>query len=224
MATVASPAPEDEPQRDPVVNASRFVSERVRQAAASAAETVQQTGRAIGARLAAAFFAFWAVVATAWFWKRVLVWLIRLFCLPVLGMTYTVISAEGLRNLFGVLAVPLYKAVPVLHAMGRYRETRRIDVAVILSLVLMAGSWIAWGKVIALYVRPLAKLTNEEKLLWVVGGGLLVCDAALFALGILSGGGFMVGLGTSVFGALVLTTLYLCLLILVAYVIHSLER
>src|SRR5687768_7036889 len=130
-------------QRDVIIDAGRAVVTGAGRAARTVAESVatasQEATRSAAATAAAAWAAFWAAVNRITP-GMVLAWLLRLVCLPVLGLTYTVISAEGLRGLLTVLATPLHKALPVLAFLGNWRETRRLDVAVMLSLVLMAGS------------------------------------------------------------------------------------
>jgi hypothetical protein len=221
-----SVVPPNGQQRDAIADAGRVVVTGAGRAARSVADGVtaasQEATRTAAATAKAAWGAFWT-----WLSRitpgMVLAWLLRLLCLPVLGLTYTVISAEGLRGLLTVLATPLHKALPVLSFLGAFRETRRLDVAVVLSLVLMAGSWVAWGKVIRIYLTPPDRLSNEEKLIWTVGGSLLVCDAILFFLGVIAGGGFLVGFGVSIFAAVILTVLYVALLVLASYVICWLE-
>lgn len=218
----------DPSQRDPVVDMVRAVftgaSAATRQAKAGVASAATQVSRvttdvaANAARTAAAV----TVSGVKKIRFRVIAaWLLRLTFLPVLVLTYVVVSAEGLRGLFDGLAIPLHRFLPLL---ARWKETKRIDVAVVLSLVLLSWAWLAWERVVRIYLWPPGRLENEEKFLWLVGCGLLALDAVLFFLGIQAGGGFLVSAGTSLFAAVVITALYVLMLMFASYLIVTLDK
>lgn len=184
------------------------VTHAVNKASRSVAEAASTTAKvtATGIRK----ISFWTIVA----------WLVRFAFLPVLILTYVVVSAEGIRSMFDGLATPLHKYLPWL---GQFREFRKLDVAIMIALVLLVWVWLAWEKVVRIYLWPPQRLQNEEKLLWVVGGGLIALDGILFFIGIQAGGGFLVGGIASFFGAVVMTGLYILMLIFAAYLIVKLD-
>lgn len=152
-------------------------------------------------------------------------WLVALgvrgLFLPVLVLTYVVVSAEGIRTLFDGLATPIHQLWP---AVGQWKELRRVDVAQVLAMVLLIFVWLAWEKVVGIYLDPPEHLWNEEKLIWSVGGGLLLLDGILFFIGIKASGGFLVSETATFWGACVMTGLYLLMLIFAAYLIVKITR
>lgn len=217
-------------QRDMIVDALRAVCKGAANAALHTAHgvthAVSHASQAVGgASKAAAGAAGSTAVATAtsirkFSYRTIAAWLLRGGFLPVLILIYVIVSSEGLRSLFDALATPLYKYVPF---MGLYQELRKIDVAVIIALVLLVLVWVTWEKLVRLYLSPPAQILNEEKLLWVVGIGLIVLDATLFFIGIQAGGAFLVSAATSFLGAMVMTALYVLMLIAAAYFIVKLD-
>jgi len=147
-------------------------------------------------------------------------WLVRLFAALFLLLAYLVISAEGMRGLFETAATPLYKTGlwPLTH-LGRFTETRKLDVAHILCLGLLAVVWVSWEMITGYYGAG-HPMTNPRRLVWCAGTVVLVCDAVLFFTGVTQSG--FIG-GASVFAALVFTALYLGMLVFLATVVNMIE-
>ena len=148
-------------------------------------------------------------------------WFIRVFFCLFLLVVYLNISAEGMRALFDLAAMPLHKTgLWPLTYLGNFAETRKIDVAHFLSLGLMVTVWVSWELLTGYYMDG-PEMTNHRRVNWAGGTVVLAGDAILFWTGIQQSAFFG---GVSIFAATVLTALYVAMLILVANWVNMIRR
>jgi hypothetical protein len=108
--------------------------------------------------------------------------------LVVLGFGVWMISSEGLRVLLPTLGWKFYRAVPVLYYLP---FVRRLDTALIFSLVLVVAVAFTWDKLLR-HLLKVEQITGGVK--WyrdaetvgmlVLGVGLLIVDACLVYMGV----------------------------------------
>ncbi len=147
-------------------------------------------------------------------------WLIRLIFGLILLLVYLTISAEGMRSLFETAATPLHKTgLWPLTYLGHFAETRKLDIAHILSLALLVVVWVSWEMIVCYYANE-REMTNARRIVWAGGATVLTCDAILFWVGISQSSFFG---GSSVFSATLVTALYVAMLVLVATWVNMIE-
>jgi hypothetical protein len=146
---------------------------------------------------------------------------VRLAALPPLLLVCQSITAEALRELFDVFGTKLHKlGLPFIERLAGFRETRNLDLAHVMALTIMACVWMAWEWIVTFVCYPPAEeFSNRWRLVWGVGSALLMLDAALFFVGITTQSGSMLGSGTSPLTGLLLTALYVCVVVFVAYLV-----
>lgn len=215
------------PQRDFVADAGKFVGRMSANAGRWTMGVAKGTAVAAKNKTVAGFESTTSAI-TQWVrnihFGAVLAWLIQLLAAPILFINYSVISSHGLRTQYDLLATPLYRCVPWLHSLGQWKETRRLDIAFVMSMAIMAASWVAWSKLIRLYIFPSDVCSNAEKVWWTVSLTLLVTDGFVFWHGIVGGASaWETGNAAGLF-AVVLTAIYLSVLVLVALVTESLKH
>lgn len=150
----------------------------------------------------------------------VLAWLVRGISILYLFVVYLTVSSEGLRSLFEMAATPLYKTgLWPLTAFGGYVETRKLDLAHVLSLGMLVVVWVSWEMIVRLYANE-APMTNARRIVWASGTVVLFCDAVLFWNG-MSQSSFLGG--ASLFGASVITAMYVGMLVLLAFFVNLIE-
>ncbi|MFL5328598.1 MAG: hypothetical protein ACJ8C4_06755 [Gemmataceae bacterium] len=179
--------------RDRTVKAARYVADKVGATAARAGDGCAKAAQGV--------MGFIGKITL----RQVLAVSVLAMFVPVLLAGTAIVSSEGLRALFALTATPLHILVPVL---GTYRETRRLDLAVLLALTFVVVTFCVWHKVIRQYVRPSDTMRNTEKVCWFAGVGLLVCDLVIYWYGVRAGGSFMVAESTAAFSATVFTAMY----------------
>ena len=151
-----------------------------------------------------------------------LAWFLRLAAVVVLILLCMEIQAEGMRDMFGeVVSKRISRAFPPLTAwMDSFEETRRLDLAVLLSSVFIVGAYFAYE----LTVRRLLFPDADERLLercFIAGPALILIfvDIVLFAVGVHSTGSF------EAYGPAILLALgYASIVAMFSFFILKLER
>jgi hypothetical protein len=148
-------------------------------------------------------------------------WFVRIIFALFLLVLYLNISAEGLRAIFDLAATPLHKTgMWPLTILGNYAETRKLDLAHLLSLGLMTTTWVSWELLTGYYMDD-QPLSNAQRVNWAGGTVVLIGDAILFWFGVQQSAFFG---GVSLFAATLLTALYVTMLVLVANWVNQLQR
>ena len=144
-------------------------------------------------------------------WTRIVrEWIVRGGFGALLLIVYLNVSADGMRTLFDPLSRPLCKTgLWPLTLLGNFAETRKLDLAHVLSLTMMLMVLATWEKIAGSFSDG-NLMTNDRKLNWAAGTVILSGDAILFFVGITQGG-FMGG--ASIFAGLVLTAIYVALVV-----------
>src|SRR5437879_5013965 len=81
--------------------------------------------------------------------RQVVAWMIRIVVLLCLIWVYQTITADGLRELFGdILCRRLSRVGFFLRQLGNYEETRKLDLANLVALLLMVCVWASWEAIL----------------------------------------------------------------------------
>ena len=159
-------------------------------------------------------------------------WRIILFntiVLPALAIVYWTIIAAGTRTLAPILATKLYKVpVPGLFAWMRHYVTwRDIDVANILSLIVLAFVWVSVGLMMHILIHGEFRIGTPREpfvraFILTTAPVLLLADAALFYAA-LSETGSLFATGRIALSPIIMTVLYTTLLLFLAFIEVLLE-
>jgi hypothetical protein len=85
-------------------------------------------------------------------WLLYLLW--KLLTFGVVAPIYLSVIADGLRTLVPVLGQKLHKLpIPGFASFAKYVDTRRLDLATFLALVLLGAVWWLWEQILAVYLR-----------------------------------------------------------------------
>jgi len=108
-------------------------------------------------------------------------WLWQVGSKGVLGFIYLAVISEGLRMLVPALGQKIYK-LPMLGSLRDYEETYRLDLAPFFAVFLLVGVFVLWPRIIAVWMRDgsLRDWSAEQRLVVVLGSGILLADAVLF--------------------------------------------
>jgi hypothetical protein len=214
--------PPDNP-RDPIADAVRALWRGTTTAAGAMNRHARRAAAVIGQATSDAARSVGAVAGNA---VRVATdrpgraWWARLAILPFFFFVCVNFNAEGVRNSIEFAATPLYK-LPLLSGLGDFEETRRLDVAIITALGIMVVVWFLFERLVGIYLRAPAVMTNEEKLTYYVGIPMLVADSWMFMKGVYNGGLFG---GDDFFTAALLTVLYAGSIIVCAWGVHLIRH
>lgn len=139
----------------------------------------------------------------------------NLLVMPLIGVCYLVISAEGLRQMMGVFATRLYKLpVPGAGMMRNYDGWDRLDLAIVMACLLFVSITYLWYRLFKELMgdgRWVSSRATNPVLFYLLAsicGVILVGDAALFYYGLAakSAGGWG---QTPAFVPALATTLYM---------------
>src|ERR1051326_126135 len=156
-------------------------------------------------------------------------WLWKAITIAVLGPIYCLVIAEGLRMLVPALGQKLHKLpLPGCSIFAQYQETRRLDLALFLSIFLLVAVWWLWEQVLKVFLSTeTAILTSGwnpdayKRLVMILGAVVLVADAALFYIAMVQ-----MGWGTTRFSlaALLATAAYVAVIVFVSLVSLNLRK
>jgi hypothetical protein len=161
-------------------------------------------------------------------WKA---WAWKIGSFPFLAIVYVSVISDGLRRLVPELGVPLWRAVPLpgFSLLRNYEGLRKLDLAHMLSLILLFASWFMWVAVLRtlFFPRDFAhraglNLPVYTKFVFGLACVILVCDSSLFYYALVNGG-IWGGNAFMSFPALLATCAYTALLVFVSYVTLHLE-
>ena len=160
-----------------------------------------------------------------------LLWAICVYCFwqlltkLVLGVIYVTLIADGLRQLIPPLGLKLYKAIPGFSFLQDYEATHRLDIAQPAALVFMVFVWIAWARLLQLWLNHDVHVADHD---WgnkrgsdidsILAAVLLVGDACLFYLSLVR-----VAWSGTTFSATVALATLIYVGIVVFSVLHSLR-
>lgn len=121
---------------------------------------------------------FWAI-------SRVVVW--YGITIPVMGLLYVTMIAEGIRIKFPFWAIPLYKIRGMPKWMDQYDIFHRFDLAIPASFGLLFLVWLFWDYLLQLWIAPddfrvrsRQKPEVYKSIVVVLGVALLLLDSYLF--------------------------------------------
>ena len=137
----------------------------------------------------------------------------------VIGPLYMFTIAEGLRMRMPSLAQKLHK-LPFLSPLGRYQESKKLDFAIFMAVILFFGVWLLWKKVLLCMLDPDAFRDSRwdpaahKRLILSLGVVILGADAFLMYTGLVE-----MGWGESSFSlsAVLITAAYVAGIIAVSF-------
>jgi len=154
-------------------------------------------------------------------------WLSRLFFALLVRLLFGVtifpvvwhIASVGASTLNDEMSTPLHKVI-MFSKLGETKEGRKLMLAHPFILVLMVAT--IWGaeKLVRFYHAG-KRLTNFQRMCWVVATGAICLDLFLLFVGMRAGAFFG---GVSLLAALALTLAYLLIVFFVACVVHEIQR
>lgn len=111
--------------------------------------------------------------------------------MPIVGLCYFIVGAEGFRQTMRIFQMRLYKLpVPGFGLLRDYDGWDRLDLAMLMALMLFIAVTLLWKRVF-LELQGAGKLLQERKsnpllfyMMASIAGILLLGDAALFCLGL----------------------------------------
>ena len=160
-------------------------------------------------------------------WKA---WAFKLVSFPVIALVYVSVISDGLRRLVPELGLPLWRAIPLpgFSLLRNFEGLHKLDLAHVLSLVLLFASWFMWVALLRVkfFPRDVVKtgmeLPTYIKFVCALACVIIVCDSALFYYALVNegiwGGNKIVSLP-----ALLATCAYTAVIIFVSYVTLHLE-
>lgn len=165
-----------------------------------------------------------------WFFLQWKLILFNLAVLPALATVYWTIIAAGTRTMAPILATKLYKvpAPGVFAWMRHYVTWREIDVANVLSLIVLAFVWVAASLMMHVLVYGgfrMRGVTSQfaRKFVLTTAPVLLLADAALFYVALGETNGLFAHQQFSL-TQLIMTILYTTLLLFLAFLEVLLEH
>lgn len=156
-------------------------------------------------------------------------WLWKLVTIVILAPIYCSVIAEGLRMLVPPLGQKLYKlAIPGFAMFGQYQETRRLDLAIFMSVFLLVAVWWLWEQVLKVFLSTDALFENcgwnpeaYTRVVLILGVVILGADACLFYVSMVQMGWGATRLSVP---ALLATAAYIAVIIFVSLVSLNLRR
>lgn len=155
----------------------------------------------------------------------------RIVTLAAFGGVYITIVAEGYRILIPTLSKKIF-TLPFLGFLRQFEDAHRIDLAIVMSVILMFSVVFLWEKLLDRFVfnaherlssysrREADTAFAEHQFFFIVGVVILVCDALLFYFGVSNlswGGGFS-------FTAVIATAAYISVILTIAHVSNRLRH
>lgn len=111
--------------------------------------------------------------------------------LPVVAITYQIVSADGLRSMLGVFSTRLYKLpIPGASMMRQYAGWQKLDAASLSALLLFGGVTYIWYRIFSELLgegRLLQRCRDSLVLFYMVAGiaGIILCgDCVVFYSGL----------------------------------------
>ena len=125
--------------------------------------------------------------------ERIFFWSLNLVLLPIVGICYLTVGAEGLRKMMNVFSLRLYKLpVPGAEYLQYYSGFDKLDIAMLAALVLFVAVAILWVRIFR-ELHHLDQLTQRRKsnpilfyLLAIIATVIIVGDAGIFYVGLKS--------------------------------------
>ena len=156
-------------------------------------------------------------------------WLWKFVTIVILAPIYCSVIAEGLRMLVPALGQKLYKlAIPGFAMFGQYQETRRLDLAIFMSVFLLVSVWWLWEQVLKVFLTTDAlfeesgwNAANYTRVVLILGVVILGADACLFYVSLVQMGWGATRLSIP---ALLTTAAYLAVIIFVSLVSLNLRK
>lgn len=167
-------------------------------------------------------------LAYLWLVVKLVAW--KLLTIPIIGLIYGSIVAEGMMRLVPTLALKVSKLpVPGLHRLKDYEGFHRLAIAHLLAIVLMFVVWHLWVRLMTLWLdgEHFTKQCrwNPEtyaRVIGLLGAVVLGGDAILFYYSVSHSGW---GSGTVFsFAALICTACYLGVIVTISFVTFALEN
>ncbi|MBS0263430.1 MAG: hypothetical protein JSS02_15920 [Planctomycetes bacterium] len=142
-------------------------------------------------------------------------WLWQAVSKGFLGFIYLAVISEGLRVLVPALGQKMYK-LPLLGFLRMYEATYRLDLAPFFAMFLLIGVFVLWPRIIAVWMtgRSFWECSSEQRLVVVLGSGILFADAVLFYYAMTQ---MTWGESTLSFSGLVATVAYVGVLVFVSW-------
>lgn len=155
----------------------------------------------------------------------------RIATIAAFAGVYITVVAEGYRILIPTLSKKIF-TLPFLGFLRQFEDAHRIDLAIVMSVILMFSVVYLWERLLEQFVfnaherlsivshREADTVFAENQFFFLVGVVILVCDGLLFYFGVANlswGGGFS-------FTAVIATVAYVCVILTIAHVSNRLRR
>lgn len=152
-------------------------------------------------------------------------WAWKVVTMLILGPIYIAIISEGLRTLIPALGQRISR-IPFLDFFDDFDATHRLDLAHLMSLVLLIAVWWLWDRLLTIWLGGDfdAQGFNAElfkKIIYILGTTIVGTDACLFFLSVTQS---TWGGSSFSFSAILATACYLAILIFVSFVSCVLRR
>lgn len=156
----------------------------------------------------------------------------KLIAVVVVGPTYVAVISEGMRLLVPTLGQKLHKLpIPGIGMLKGYAELYRLDIAHMMSIILLFAVWYLWLKLMVIlfdghhfFRRNPWNPATYTRVIAALAILILGADAALFYYAMTQQMGFMTAKTTLSIPALLATAAYVGVLVFISFVSFNLEH
>ncbi len=145
----------------------------------------------------------------------------------LLGIVYFVLIAEGIRQVLPTLGIKLSK-IPGLGLLSEYEGIHKLDLAHLLSIIILIFAWIQWRELLLVWLSPEPEQSafgwrprRHQEITVILAAVVLISDGLLFysAMADLAWNGSWFSIT-----AFIATVVYVAILVFVTFVSINMKR